>query len=75
MRRLQEVARKFTTASALDVAMNRIVVAAIGPVTAQAVEEAGWPVGVMPQDSFHLKPMIAALGKRLAGEGGHTPLT
>jgi hypothetical protein len=32
-------------------------------------------MGAMPQDSFHLKPMIAALGKRLAGEGGHTPLT
>jgi hypothetical protein len=24
---------------------------------------------------FHLKPMIAALGKRLAGDGGYTPLT
>jgi uroporphyrinogen-III synthase len=74
VRRLQEVARKFNRVSALDAAMHRIVIAAIGPVTAQAVEEAGWPVGAMPNDSFHLKPMIVALGKRLAGEGNHTPL-
>jgi hypothetical protein len=29
----------------------------------------------MPKDSFHLKPMIVALGKRLAGEGSHISLT
>jgi uroporphyrinogen-III synthase len=75
VRRLQEVARKFNRASALDAAMHRIVIAAIGPITAQAVEEAGWPVGAMPNDSFHLKPMIVALGKRLAGEGSDIPLT
>jgi len=34
--------------------------------TAQAVEKAGWPVGAMPRDSFHLKPLIAAFGKTLA---------
>jgi uroporphyrinogen-III synthase len=75
VRRLQEVARKFNRASALGEAMHRIVIAAIGPVTAQAVEEAGWPVGAMPKDSFHLKPMIVALGKRLAGEGSHISLS
>jgi len=75
VRRLQEVARKFNRASGLGEAMHRIVIAAIGPVTAQAVEEAGWPVGAMPKDSFHLKPMIVALGKRLAGEGSHIFLT
>jgi uroporphyrinogen-III synthase len=75
VRRLQEVARKFNRASALGEAMHRIVIAAIGPVTAQAVGEAGWPVGAMPKDSFHLKPMIVALGKRLAEEGSHISLT
>jgi uroporphyrinogen-III synthase len=48
--------------------MQRVLIAAVGPVTAQAVEEAGWPVGAMPPDSFHLKPMIVALGKKLAAE-------
>jgi uroporphyrinogen-III synthase len=73
VRRLQEVARKFNRASALDAAMRRIVIAAIGPVTAQAVEDAGWPVGAMPKDSFHLKPMIVALGKKLAAEPSLAP--
>jgi uroporphyrinogen-III synthase len=66
VRRLQEVSRKSDRAAALAAAMQRVLVAAIGPVTAQAVEEAGWPVGAMPPDSFHLKPMIVALGKKLA---------
>jgi len=66
VRRLQEVARQIGKASELDVAMQRASIAAVGPVTAQAVEVAGWPVAATPQDSFHLKPMVVALGKRLA---------
>ena len=73
VRRLQEVARKSGKLFELDAAMHRIVIAAIGPVTAQAVEEAGWPVGAMPQDSFHLKPMIVALGKKIAGDCNLAP--
>jgi uroporphyrinogen-III synthase len=65
VRRLQEVARRFGRTAELDAAMRRAVIAAVGPVTAQAIEEAGWPVAVMPQDSFHLKPMVVALGKAL----------
>ncbi len=68
VRRLQEVARKSDRAAALKATMQRVLIAAVGPVTAQAVEEAGWPVGAMPPDSFHLKPMIVALGKKLAAE-------
>jgi uroporphyrinogen-III synthase len=74
VRRLQEVARRFGRASELDAAMRRALVAAVGPVTAQAVEEAGWPVAAMPRDSFHLKPMVVALGKRLAHDAGLIPL-
>jgi uroporphyrinogen-III synthase len=74
VRRLQEVARKSDRAAALDAAMQRVLIAAIGPVTAQAVEEAGWPVGAMPPDSFHLKPMIVALGKKLAAKASFAPL-
>jgi uroporphyrinogen-III synthase len=73
VRRLQEVARKSDRAAALDAAMQRVLIAAIGPVTAQAVEEAGWPVGAMPSDSFHLKPMIVALGKKLAAKASLAP--
>jgi uroporphyrinogen-III synthase len=73
VRRLQEVARKFGKMSELDAAMQRVLIAAVGPVTAQAVEEAGWPVGAMPRDSFHLKPMIVAFGKKLATNVSLTP--
>ncbi|MEE1611480.1 uroporphyrinogen-III synthase [Microvirga sp. CF3016] len=66
VRRLQEVARRFSLAAELDTAMQRIMVAAVGPVTAEAVEKAGWPVGAMPQDSYHLKPLVMALGKKLS---------
>jgi uroporphyrinogen-III synthase len=74
VRRLQEVARRFGKASELDGAMHRAVIAAVGPVTAQAVEAAGWPVAAMPRDSFHLKPMVVALGRRLAGDARVTIL-
>jgi uroporphyrinogen-III synthase len=67
VRRLQEVARRFGKDADLDVAMHRTMIAAVGPVTAEAVEKAGWPVGAMPQDSYHLKPMMMAFGKKLAG--------
>ena len=73
VRRLQEVARRFGRTSALHAAMQKALVAAVGPVTAQAVEEAGWPVTAMPRDSFHLKPMVAALSRRLAGGVGTIP--
>jgi uroporphyrinogen-III synthase len=66
--RLQEVARRFGRTAELDTAMRRALIAAVGPVTAQAVEKAGWPVAAMPQDSFHLKPMVVALGKRLTAD-------
>jgi uroporphyrinogen-III synthase len=66
VRRLQDVARRFGREGALDGAMRRTLVAAVGPVTAEAVEKAGWPVGAMPRDSFHLKPLVAAFGRKLA---------
>jgi uroporphyrinogen-III synthase len=66
VRRLQEVARRFGREADLDAAMRRILIAAIGPVTAQAVEKAGWPVGAMPEDSFHLKPLVTASSRKLA---------
>ena len=50
----------------IPAAMQRILIAAIGPVTAEAVEKAGWPVGAMPEDSFHLKPLVTASGRKLA---------
>jgi uroporphyrinogen-III synthase len=66
VRRLQEVARRFGRQAEFDAAMQRILIAAVGPVTAEAVEKAGWPVGAMPEDSFHLKPLVTASGRKLS---------
>jgi uroporphyrinogen-III synthase len=66
VRRLQEIARRFGQDAELDNAMQRVLIAAVGPVTAAAVEKAGWPVSAMPQDSYHLKPLVVAFGKRLS---------
>lgn len=74
VRRLQEVARRFSRIAELDTAMQRALIAAVGPVTAQAIEDAGWPVAAMPNESFHLKPMIVALGKRLTINTAAKPL-
>jgi uroporphyrinogen-III synthase len=68
VRRLQDVARRFARTAELDTAMRRALIAAVGPVTAQAVQGAGWPVAAMPKDSFHLKPMVVALGRKLAAD-------
>jgi len=73
VRRLQEVARRFGREAELDAAMQRIPIAAIGPVTAEAVEKAGWPVGAMPEDSFHLKPLVTASGRKLSQSSDVTP--
>jgi len=54
--------------------MQKTMIAAVGPVTAQAIEKAGWPVGAMPQDSYHLKPLVMALGKKLARDAALNPL-
>jgi uroporphyrinogen-III synthase len=66
VRRLQEIARQFGQDAELDKAMQRVLIAAVGPVTAAAVQKAGWPVSAMPQDSYHLKPLVVAFGKRLS---------
>lgn len=74
VRRLQDVARRLGKTDELNAAMRRALIAAVGPVTAQAVEGAGWPVAAMPKGSFHLKPMVVALGKKLAADTSAIPL-
>jgi uroporphyrinogen-III synthase len=61
VRRLEEVAAKNGLAETLRQGAERTVIAAVGPVTAEAARAAGWHVAVMPETSFHLKPFIAAM--------------
>jgi uroporphyrinogen-III synthase len=63
--RLKQVAaaRGIDKELALGLASTRI--AAVGPVVAAAVEALGGKVAVMPQASFHMKPLVTAIATAL----------
>jgi uroporphyrinogen-III synthase len=61
IRRLRDVARRFDLETQLGDALRKTPIAAIGPVTAEAVEQLGARVSVMPQSKFHLKPFVAEI--------------
>lgn len=61
VRRLDEVARKSGLAEPLRDAFARVPIAAVGPVTAEAVAAAGWRASIMPPDNFHLKPFLGEI--------------
>src|SRR5262249_50252184 len=61
VKRLREVAAASGREAALRNALARTTIAAVGPVVAEAIEEAGGRVAVAPAQSFHLKPMVNAI--------------
>lgn len=61
VKRLREVAAASGREAALRSALARTTIAAVGPVVAEAIEEAGGKVAVAPAESFHLKPMVNAI--------------
>jgi uroporphyrinogen-III synthase len=61
VKRLCDVAAKSGRDAALQAGLARTTIAAVGPVVARAIEEAGGRVAVAPTDSFHMKPMVAAI--------------
>ena len=61
LRRLQEVAKQRSLESELQQGLARTRVAAVGPVIAAALEKIGVRASVMPEASFHLKPLVNAL--------------
>ncbi|MDB5572578.1 MAG: uroporphyrinogen synthase [Hyphomicrobiales bacterium] len=69
IRRLRDVAQRAGRLEDLNAVMQRVVIAAIGPVTADAVTAAGWRVAATPEQSFHLKPLVAALSASLDMSG------
>lgn len=66
VRRLRDVASAAGIEALLGEALRRTRIAAVGPVVARAVTEAGGIVAMQPAENFHLKPMVgeivAALG-------------
>jgi uroporphyrinogen-III synthase len=61
VKRLRDVAATNGREAALRAALARTTIAAVGPVVAEAVVEAGGKVAVAPAQSFHLKPMVNAI--------------
>jgi uroporphyrinogen-III synthase len=61
VRRLRDVAEAHGRVTALREGLSRTTIAAVGPVVAQAIVEAGGRVAIAPADSFHLKPMVNAI--------------
>jgi uroporphyrinogen-III synthase len=61
VKRLRDVAAASGREAALRAALARTTIAAVGPVVAGAIEEAGGRVAVAPAQSFHMKPMVNAI--------------
>lgn len=63
--RLNAVAKERQLQKELSLGFARTCIAAVGPVVAAAIEERGGKIAVMPQSSFHLKPLVTALVEAL----------
>ncbi|MCB4822567.1 uroporphyrinogen-III synthase [Roseicella aerolata] len=50
-------------------ALGRTRIAAVGPVVGQALEATGARVAVMPEESFHMKPMVNAILAAMGAPG------
>lgn len=63
----RQVERLFELAPAEEVraALERTLVAAVGPVVARTLSERGARVGLVPEESYFLKPLTAALEEAL----------
>jgi len=58
VRRMQQVAKANQSQETLRQGLLRTRIAAVGPVVARAIEEAGGRVSIAPSDNFHMKPMV-----------------
>lgn len=64
--RLKEVAKARGLEKELGRGLARTRIAAVGPVVAAAIEALGGKVAVMPQASFHMKPLVTAISVALS---------
>jgi uroporphyrinogen-III synthase len=67
LRRLTQVARAHHCEDGLAEGFAKTKLAAVGPVVAAAIEAAGGTVAVVPEDSFHMRPMVNAIVAALGG--------
>jgi uroporphyrinogen-III synthase len=64
--RLRQVAAKTDRELALREALRRTTLAAVGPVVARAIADAGGWVAIAPSENFHMKPLVSAIVAALA---------
>ena len=65
LKRLLAAAGPHDQKTALIQAMSQITIAAVGPVVAKAITDAGLQVDVMPESSYFMKPMVNGLTDKL----------
>ncbi len=73
VRRLFSVAHKHDAGAALEDGLRQVVVAAVGPIVAAALQDKGVRVDVMPEDSYFMKPLVTALEQAMTGSRGADP--
>ncbi|MEO0443209.1 MAG: uroporphyrinogen-III synthase [Pseudomonadota bacterium] len=59
--RLERVASTFAIQVELENGLKQTKIAAVGPVVADQLKEAGFSIAVMPEDKFFMKPMVTAI--------------
>lgn len=65
VRRLFAVARKHELEESLQATLDRIVVAAVGPIVADALAQREVTVDLMPDSNYFMKPLVRELGAKL----------
>jgi uroporphyrinogen-III synthase len=66
--RLIRLARERSLQTELAAGLDRTFVAAIGPIVADALREAGVAVDAMPAGSYFMKPLVTMLGENLGAK-------
>ena len=65
LRRLTAVAQRLGLSAELARAFETTKIAAVGPLTADAVNQAGGQTAIQPSNNFHLKPLVAEIVRTL----------
>ena len=65
VRRLTDVAQRLGLTAELARALETTKIAAVGPLTADAVNQAGGQTAIQPSNNFHLKPLVAEIVRTL----------
>jgi uroporphyrinogen-III synthase len=65
VRRLTEVAQRLGLTAELARAFERTKIAAVGPLTADAIAKAGGQTAIQPLSNFHLKPLVVEIVRTL----------